>query len=425
MDNVLKKNFSYLFLLQNANYIIPLFLLPYLAHNLGTENFGKINFAQAVIAYFTLIIEFGFNVSSTQAIAKVQENKLEISRVFWNTIYSKFFFAFVSFIILFLAINYVPKLNLISPLLYTAFIGVLSYVFFPIWLFLGVEKMGVITVLNVIPRILVLCFTFLLVHSENDYLLALQVQVGGMVLTALLGMGLVLFSRMINLLRPDFKAIFCEIKNSWPIFVSGVATNLYTTTNLVVLGFLTNDSIVGIYSAADKIVKAIISLLSAVTQVIFPRVNVYFVESKDKALGFIDKVLKIILASTFIGGILLFILSPIIVKLLFGLPDYFNSIKILRITSFLPMFATINGIIAINVLITFNLKKVLLKVVAIGGVFSLFFIFPFTYFFGAIGTGITALSTEVLIFCLLFFELKKRDINILGTKRIKNKLSKG
>ncbi len=412
-------------MLQNANYIIPLFLLPYLAHNLGTENFGKINFAQAVIAYFTLIIEFGFNVSSTQAIAKVQENKLEISRVFWNTIYSKFFFAFGSFVILFLVINYVPKLNSISPLLYTAFIGVLSSVFFPIWLFLGVEIMGVITVLNVIPRILVLCFTFLLVHSKNDYLLALQVQVGGMVLTALLGMGLVLFTKMINLLRPDFKAIFCEIKNSWPIFVSGVATNLYTTTNLVVLGFLTNDSIVGIYSAADKIVKAIISLLSAVTQVIFPRVNVYFVESKDKALGFIDKVLKIILASTFIGGILLFILSPIIVELLFGLPDYFNSIKILRITSFLPMFATINGIIAINVLITFNLKKVLLKVVAIGGVFSLFFIFPFTYFFGAIGAGITALSTEVLIFCLLFFELKKRDINILGTKRNKNKLSKG
>ncbi|MCI9843862.1 flippase [Flavobacterium pectinovorum] len=423
MDNVLKKNFSYLFLLQNANYIIPLFLLPYLAHNLGTENFGKINFAQAVIVYFSLIIDFGFNVSSTQSIAKVQHDKFEISKIFWNTIYSKFFFSFISFVVLFLIISCVPKLNSISSLLYTAFLGVFSSVFFPNWFFLGIEKMGVITVLNVIPRIIVLVLVFLLIHSKNDYLLALQIQVGGMFLTAIFGMGLVFFKKMVYLLKPDFRGIVLEIKNSWPIFISGVATNLYTTTNLVVLGFLTNDSIVGVYSAADKIIKAIISLLSAVTQVVFPRVNVYFVDSKEKALEFIDKILKLVLVATSIGGVLLLILSPFIVKLLFGLPDYFDSIKVLRITSFLPMFATINGIIAINILITFDLKKVLLKIVAIGGFFSLLFVFPFTYFFGVIGTGLTALGTEILIFCLLLFELRKRDINILGIKNISNVIS--
>lgn len=417
MDSVLKKNFSYLFLLQNANYIIPLILLPYLANVLGSENFGKVNFAQAVISYFSLVVEFGFNVSSTQEIAKVQNDRISVSKIFCNTMYSKVLFVLISFITLYIAIQYIPKLNSNSDLLYTAFIGVVATALFPMWLFLGIEKMGFITILNVMPRLSVLLITFLYVNAKNDYLLALQIQIGGIVLTSVLSLFLVFYKKIVLITRPNFKCILLQIKNSWPIFVSGLATNLYTTTNIVVLGFISNDNIVGIYSAADKVIKALTSLLSAITQVIFPRVNVYFIESKEKALDFIIKVLKIISGLTFMGGVFLLILSSTIVRLLFGFPDYFGSIQILRITSFLPMFATINGIIAINILVTFNLKNVLLKVVGIGGIFSLCFVFPLTYFFGSVGTAIVALSTEIFIFCLMIFELKKRNLYIFNFYR--------
>ena len=55
----LKKNFIYLFVLQNANYIIPLILLPFLTQTLGAANYGKLAFAQAFIAYFVLFTDFG------------------------------------------------------------------------------------------------------------------------------------------------------------------------------------------------------------------------------------------------------------------------------------------------------------------------------------------------------------------------------
>jgi PST family polysaccharide transporter len=417
MDKVLKKNFSYLFLLQNANYIIPLIMLPYLAQVLGAENFGKINFAQAVISYFLLLTEFGFNVSSTKEIAKVQDDKYEVSKIFWNTIYAKILFASISFMILVLLIIFIPKLSSISSLLFSAFIGVASSILFPMWFFLGVEKMGFVTVLNVIPRILVLFLIFIFIKSQQDYLFALQIQVAGTLITALLSFFLIFQKNLVSFIRPNVQEIKHEIVNSWPIFVSSLATNLYTTTNIVVLGFLTNDAIVGIYAAADKIIKALITLLSAVTQVVFPRVNVYFIDSQEKALEFIKKIILIVATLTIAGGILLLILAPFIIKTLFGLKDFYSSILILRLNAFLPLFAAVNGIIAINVLVTFNLKKVLVKVVGLGGLFSLLLVFPLTYFLGPEGTAITAVGTEVMIFCLLLYELKKRNIYLFRFDR--------
>ena len=82
MDIILKKNLSYLFILQNFNYIIPLLLLPYLTHTLGAENFGKITFVQAFITYFILITDFGFNTSATQDIVCTRKDKPALVKYF-------------------------------------------------------------------------------------------------------------------------------------------------------------------------------------------------------------------------------------------------------------------------------------------------------------------------------------------------------
>lgn len=412
MDKILKKNFTYLFILQNANYILPLLLLPYLTRVLGAENFGKVAFAQAFISYFVLLTDFGFNTSSTQAISKVQHKKLAVSKIFWSTIYAKLFFAIVSLLLLSVLIYGIPKLNLISNLLYVAYIGVISSVLFPTWLFQGIEKMAFITWLSIVPRISVLLITFTFIKTNEDYLLALQIQVGGILFTAILSAITIFYKKFIFYRKPSLKDIYNEIYESWPIFVSGVATNIYTTTNIVVLGFLTNNSIVGIYSAADKVIRAIISLSSSITQVTFPRINIYYLESKDKALKFARKLLKVISVLYFIGSFLIIFFAFYIVKILFGLPEYRETITILRISSFTPFFAIVNGIIAVNVFITFNLKHALLKIVGLGGICSILMVFPLTYYFKAEGVALCALITEMIILFLLIQKLKSNKINL-------------
>ena len=48
-----------------------------------------------------------------------------------------------------------------------------------------------------------------------------------------------------------------EFKNGWHLFLSRMATTLYTTSNVVILGLFTDNTIVGYYAAGDKIIRAV------------------------------------------------------------------------------------------------------------------------------------------------------------------------
>lgn len=412
MDSILKKNFTYLFLIQNINYIVPLLLLPYLTRILGAENFGKITFAQAFVTYFILLTDFGFNTSSTQEIVRVRNDKAALSKVFWSTTATKLVFACLSFVVFGALLLVVPKLQQLNSLLLIAFIGVLSTILFPVWLFQGLEKMSYITWFNAIPRILILVCTFVYVRQKSDFQLALLIQVIGTLLSAIACTVLIFTQRLVKFYSPCRADIRLTVKEGWHIFASGMATNIYTTTNTVVLGFLSTNATVGIFSASEKIIRAIISLFSSVSQVTFPRINTYYQASKEHALHFGSKVLRYALVSTFAIGLFLLIFAPLIVRLLFGVPQFAETITILRISSFVPLFSICNGILAVNLLITFGLKRYLLRIVGAGGLFSMLLIVPAVWWYHAEGVAVVALLTEILITGLLLYTFNLHQIKI-------------
>lgn len=412
MDPILRKNFSYLFLLQNINYIIPLLLLPYLTRVLGADNFGKIAFAQAFVAYFLILTEFGFVNSATQQIVRVRHDKDALSKIFWSTTYAKLLLATISFAIFALLLLGIPRLGQMYLLLMVAFLAVPSSVLFPLWLFQGLEKMSWITWLTGIPKILVLIFTFLLVREKSDFTLALLIQVAGTFVSSLACVVLIAKQKTIRFCLPNRETIKSAITGSWHFFAGGFATNIYTTTNTVVLGFISGDAVVGIFSASERIVRALIALFSSMYQVTFPRINTYYHESKEQALIFAGKVLKVTAITTFLIGIFLLIASPLIVKILFGLPQYNETIMIMRLSSFLPFFAICNGVLAVNLLFTFGLKRYVTGIVGAGGLFSILLIVPAVLLFEARGVAVIATLTEVLISVLLIYVLKKNKISI-------------
>jgi len=412
MDPVLKKNFSYLFALQAVNYLIPLALLPYLTRVLGTENFGKIAFAQAFVTYFILITDFGFNLSATQAVVKVRENRLDLSKVFWSTTFSKLLLAGISMILFFILLITVNKFRELAILNLIAFTGVFSTILFPVWFFQGTEKMAYVTWFNAIPKIVVLVVTFSLVKAQTDFQLALLIQVTATLVSAVFCAFFIYKRGLIAFYLPTASDLKQTFKEGREIFASGVATNLYTTTNTVVLGLFSTHAAVGIFAASEKIIRSLIPLLSSISQVTFPRINSYYQVSRDKALQFGRKILIYSFFATLLLGTLLLIFAPQLVALLFGLPQYQEVITVLRISSFVPLFAVSNGILGVNLLVTFGLKKELLLIVASAGLFSLALVFPAVLLYQVNGVAFVALATEMVITGLLLLTFHRHNIEL-------------
>ena len=64
---VLKNVFS-LGVVQLCNYVFPFITVPIVSRIIGPDKFGVINFAAVFMTYFTLLINFGFDLSATRAI---------------------------------------------------------------------------------------------------------------------------------------------------------------------------------------------------------------------------------------------------------------------------------------------------------------------------------------------------------------------
>ncbi|HBZ3253572.1 TPA: oligosaccharide flippase family protein, partial [Klebsiella pneumoniae] len=79
-------NFIFLFLLQIANYLLPLLTVPYLVRTIGIANVGLLAFAGAVCTYFQIITDFGFNLSATRQVSINRSNKSILNEIYSSVI---------------------------------------------------------------------------------------------------------------------------------------------------------------------------------------------------------------------------------------------------------------------------------------------------------------------------------------------------
>ncbi len=129
----LVSNFTSLSVLQAANYLFPLIILPYVVRVLGPGKYGLINFALAFIAYFNLISEYGFNLSGTKAISLVRDSKKELSRTFSVILFIKIVLSVFSFLLLLVIVYSIPFFNNNWEIYLLSFGMVIGWILFPGW----------------------------------------------------------------------------------------------------------------------------------------------------------------------------------------------------------------------------------------------------------------------------------------------------
>ena len=145
-------NFLSLTMLQGANYILPLLILPYLVRVLGAEKFGLVMFAQSFATFLMVFVDFGFNISGTREISLNRTNKGKISEIFISIIIIKIILILAAFGFLYFAVTFIDRFS-IDPYVYLLSFGVvIGQALFPVWFFQGIEKMQFVTLINILSK---------------------------------------------------------------------------------------------------------------------------------------------------------------------------------------------------------------------------------------------------------------------------------
>ena len=397
------KDVFYLLVLQGLNYIAPLLVLPYLMKVLGAEKFGYIGFSLSVTQYLMLIVDFGFNLSATKRIALAKGNQVELNNIFTSTLYAKIGLLILSFFVL-LILAQVPKFEVYRETMFVMFVMVIANTFSFVWLFQGMGKIRVVSIINMISKLSVLPLTFVFVKSSSDYLMAAFIQSFVFVVGALLTTIFIKYKKIASVMKYSKTKVLIELKEGYPIFLSSAASSIYTASFVIVLGFFATPAEVGQYSAVDRIMRAICYLaLIPVLQAFYPKISRLTIENINQAKQLVRKIMFFILGSMFLVFIVLFFLSPFAIQFLGK--DYQQTGWLFKIMSFVPIFVGTGGVIAqLGILAIGDTsdKKNFQRVYFIAGAVAIVSVLILVPFFFAQGAAISLLLTEIVV-CLLMF----------------------
>jgi PST family polysaccharide transporter len=399
-------NFASLFSLQATNFILPLLVFPYLIRVVGVEKFGLISFAQAVTTYLMVFTDYGFNLSATREVAIHKSDQKKLISIIDSVFTTKFLLCIISFLALVITVLFVPKFREEWLLFTFSFTIVIGYMLQPIWFFQGMEQMKYIAYLNLITKLLFTGLVFVFIQSPSDYLLANLFQGLGSIVSALISLWVVRKKFGLTIHLASLKQIKEQLKAGWHIFLSNFSINAYVNSNLFILAIFANNTVIGYYSIAEKVIFALRQLLSVFSQVVYPYICNLTLQSHTKIQRFFKMVYIPFAIFIFIICVLLCIFSEQVVVVLAGtlVPEISILIKIL---SFVPFIVLLN-IPAYQTLLAYNFKQSYSAILTIGSVLNIVLNFILSYSFSATGTAVAVIITEIFITAGLYLILEVR-----------------
>lgn len=345
------KNTFFLYLLTFSNQLINLVAIPYQTRVLGVVNYGKIGVAVSIMAYVQIVLDFGFILSGTAEVAENNKSKLRISEIMTSIITIRVAISIVVAILLSGICYNVSSFREDFKLIILYFIAYLINSFLPDFIYRGIEQMKSITIRTLIVRSLFLCLMFLVIKKAEDYVYIPIILLVGNIIAVVISYIDIYVRWNYKLVKVSRKDIWLRFKKTIPFFISRFASSFYQALNLIILGiYFPGSSIVGCYSAADKIVNLAKSCSSPIADSMYP----YMIKNKDYKL--IKKILTLVMPIIFLGSIVLFIFSESIGVFIFG-DEYKGIGSIIKIM--VPILVVIfpTYILAFPVMVPMGLAK--------------------------------------------------------------------
>ncbi len=408
MKKRLTGNIISLFTLKGTEYIVSFITLPYLLRVLGPEYYGMIVFAQTLMNYGNLVVDYGFNLTAPRDVA--QSDKKELPKQFSAILASKL--SLLAGVIMVGALAVYAASDLLNvQLLLCTLPALIGNAIFPIWYFQGIQQMRFITIFNIIARTISVAGIFLLVREEGDYCRAALLLSIVPLLAGTISLGMLCKNSGQLFVMPTCAMIKSKLQEGWDIFLSTVFISFYTNSNIFLLRIMTNDTCVGYFAAASRLIEAVKGILMPISNAIFPHIAVLVKESPEAAVAFICKTVRVIGAIGFALSLAVLIFAEPLVGLVMG-ASYGESIRMLQIISFLPFIIGLSNVFGIQTMVTFGMQKLFSRILMVSALLNFMLVIPLVHFWEGIGMSVAVVCVESFVTVSMYIMLRRKGIVI-------------
>ncbi|MFI3284689.1 MAG: polysaccharide biosynthesis C-terminal domain-containing protein [Erysipelotrichaceae bacterium] len=405
MDKKLLSNYLYNILYQLVKVALPVIIVPYTMGHLGAETLGISDFAGNIANWFILFGVLGINIYGNREIARVRDNKEDLSRTFFEILTMRIFTVSIACI---LYIAYVSVFVTTNQIIYYLYIiTIVATAFEIIWFYYGVEDFKSAAIRNLIVKMIGVTFIIIFVKEPSD--LWKMVLING--LSEVFGL-LIMFvqlPRYIHFVRVNFITSFKKhVGASFTLFVPTIAISVYTLLDQTMLGFLTNDTAnVALYKASQAFVKMFLYFITSIGAVMLPRIsNVYHKEggqeSAQRYIGVTNKLALLLGVPMMVGMIAV---VPYFIP--WYLPDQPEIALLIQIASPIVLFIALSNVYGSQYMIPTGKNKMYTKTVLFGAGVNFCINLVLIPSLGAIGASIGSVIAEFCVTASQYLLIRK------------------
>ncbi|EOK7647939.1 O28ac/O42 family O-antigen flippase [Escherichia coli] len=400
-QNVLFGNIAALAILQLATYITPLLIVPYLTRVLGPGGYGTVAICLSIIQMSLILTDFGFNLSSTEYIARNCQPKDKINKHIGAVFQIKILLIFLCVIFLYFLVNDQLQQFKIEFFFYSC-IAIIGQTFQSLWFFQGVEKMKRITLFLTISKFSYVILTFVIVKKPEQGRFVILAYALSQVIGALLSQ-YYMRKEGYKYTPANLSSMLGVLRTSALFFWSRLAVSTYTTASTLVVGAAGHVQ-AGYYAASEQLYKAGQNITTPVSQALYP----YMTRAKNWALFF--KMMSILTVVMITASLTAIWLSQWLIALIFG-PEYIVSQNVFIVfmlalivtfvsTNFgYPVFSALGKVKVANYTVIFG---ALTHVVILGVLFCLGEISAYNVVRAVLFTEIVILILRMFFFVKLY-----------------------
>lgn len=401
MSKSIFRNLSYNVLLQVVLMVLPLISIPYVSRVLGPEGIGAYSFTLSLTQYFIIVGTLGTALYGNRQIAYTRDHKNEMTRTFWSIFLVRMFstsIALISYHLIFWNANDYQFLRFIQSF------HILAQMFDITWLYIGLEDFKRIVTRNLFVKLIGLAMIFIFVQTKEDVVLYTFINLGMSVFSSLI-MWLYVPKLLIKV-QLNYDDIKKHIKPIFNLFIPQLASQVYVLLDKTMLGYLSNISQVGFYTQAERIVRSILELTSALGVVMLPRMShIHSLGQKDQMKIYLNKSLKAVsyIAIPMSAGVIA--VTPQFVSWFLG-PGYEAVEPLMMSISSILIFISLSSVLGVQYLLPSNrIKEFTLSIVS-GALVNLILNLLLIPRLAALGAVIGTISAELTVMSIQLYFLR-------------------